>query len=203
MKVIREITEAEMVAEFLRAEISSTRFGGGLASLLLQRRIDLSVVDSPDPTNSSDNEIRATLLAQHRGYSTNSYLFQGFPNAVVWKRVVLTRDDLRNVLYANHLPEWSALAGGSRRVLDGANGVRQGRAVTGITNETFKATAAAIQAGAILAAPILVTKNQSSVFVTMEGHMRLTAYLLDDDEIPEDLNVIIGFSDDIASWYWW
>ena len=51
MKIIRRISEDEMVAVFLRGEIYSTRFGPVLRELLEQDGVDRSIVGSPDLTD--------------------------------------------------------------------------------------------------------------------------------------------------------
>ncbi|TNJ66064.1 hypothetical protein FE784_11615 [Paenibacillus hemerocallicola] len=39
-----------------------------------------------------------------------------------------------------------------------------------------------------------------SRIVALEGHERLTAYLIDTEYIPPELEVIIGFSEDFVAW---
>jgi hypothetical protein len=39
-----------------------------------------------------------------------------------------------------------------------------------------------------------------SEFIVLEGHVRLTAYFLALEHIPEELEVIVGFSPDMDDW---
>src|SRR6266487_2625247 len=47
---------------------------------------------------------------------------------------------------------------------------------------------------------ILVTKNVDAYLVVMEGHVRLTAYLIVPEYIPSELEVILGTSPQITNW---
>ena len=129
MRVIEPITEEEMVAEFLRGEITSTRWSECITGPLLRDSKERGLIENPDVKNHEENRYRASILGEYRGYGRNTILFLGFPADVVWKRVSLDKNDLLRVRYLNHCKDWIALSGGTRRVADGAEGVRNGGAV--------------------------------------------------------------------------
>jgi hypothetical protein len=47
---------------------------------------------------------------------------------------------------------------------------------------------------------ILVTAGPSGGLVVLEGHVRLTAYMLCPDRLPPELEVLVGSSPDMAGW---
>jgi hypothetical protein len=47
---------------------------------------------------------------------------------------------------------------------------------------------------------ILVTAGPAGGLVVLEGHVRLTAYMLRPDRLPLELEVLVGSSPDMAGW---
>ena len=47
---------------------------------------------------------------------------------------------------------------------------------------------------------ILVTTGPSGDLVVLEGHARLTAYMLCPDRLPPELEVLVGSSPGMAAW---
>ena len=47
---------------------------------------------------------------------------------------------------------------------------------------------------------ILVTTGLGDDLVVLEGHVRLTAYMLRPDRLPPELEVLVGSSPDMAAW---
>jgi hypothetical protein len=47
---------------------------------------------------------------------------------------------------------------------------------------------------------ILVRRDANAYLVVMEGHVRLTAYLIAPEYIPSELEVILGTSPHIPNW---
>ncbi|SDR57466.1 regulatory protein, luxR family [Rhizobiales bacterium GAS113] len=100
METLGAATEAEMVAEFVRAERDSPRQGARQAAAAERLRTD-------DPVQ---------LLAATRGYP-DQYLFTGFPRNTTWRRVLLLRAEAANIrLYP--FEEWKDYTRGTRRGLD-------------------------------------------------------------------------------------
>ena len=104
MRIIQDIQENDMVAAFLRAEVDSYRFGPLLADQLRNKKISPSILRKPDVRNDTENQTRADLLSESRGYRRNASLFHGFPDDCQWKLVAITKSDLDNT-YARIYPK--------------------------------------------------------------------------------------------------
>jgi hypothetical protein len=108
---------------------------------------------------------------------------------------------LRDVLYAD-FSTWKTLSGGSRRVADGAANIDHIPVVKGgqKVNDGIRTTAAAISKGGPMAELICVADNPDGRgLVLVEGHNRATAYVLA-AEPPDEGEIIVGWSPDIAHW---
>jgi hypothetical protein len=198
MRVIKRVTEAEMVATFLRAEITSSRFSPKILSILERDGVDREIIDKPDINNAGENEYRATLLGEFRGYKRNEELFNSFPNNVVWYRALLNQSDLLKIRYMNY-SYWIELSGGSRLVAEAAERVLAGE-IEKETADWIRAAAEAVRQGASFAEMILVRPNRQSDLIVLEGHLRATAYLLSLDYLPPEISVIVGYSEGIEEW---
>jgi hypothetical protein len=93
MKELGPATDNDMVLAFLQAEIDSTRFGGYYSQILSNSSLDRSLIDKPDMQSAQDNRVRRQLLKLVRGYEDGTYLFQGFPGGVTWRRIGLTPEE--------------------------------------------------------------------------------------------------------------
>jgi hypothetical protein len=174
-----------MITVFLRGELESERFGEKLRGLLGGR--DLDDVDAGT---------RRALLEEHRAYESREGLFGGFPHDVEWFRAVLTRDELLDVLFIDW-SWWLELSGGTRSAREAARRIRAGE-LTPLTADTN-----AEEHEAYLASPyelIAVTTPEREKLVLLEGHVRLTAYALYPDRVPDDVELILGVSEEMPNW---
>lgn len=199
MRLLADITEDEMIATFLRAEIASERFAGEILTLLAQSGDGREIIERPDTTNTDENAARLRLLGDFRGWRRNAGMFQGFPEAVTWHRAALGRDELARVRYIDY-SYWNALSGGSRLATDGARNVRAGVEIFGMSTDGFWQFTRALDAGASFPKLILIGPGPDASLVVMEGHARLTGYFLAPARIPDPLEVLVGFAPDIARW---
>ena len=62
MKLLSEIAESEVVVAFLRAELSSSRYGKYLKLILLRRGQGRSLIDAPNLASGSGSEVRRSIL---------------------------------------------------------------------------------------------------------------------------------------------
>lgn len=74
VRLLHRIAEDDMIACFLKAEITSERFGHKLLMQLKHDNKDLSIVNAPDLSREKDNEYRRHLLASYR-----AYVFEALP----------------------------------------------------------------------------------------------------------------------------
>jgi hypothetical protein len=199
MRILRDISEDEMIAIFLQTEFHSSRFHQTIGELVRHEGIDPLVVESPDWSNAHENALRRTLLGVYRGYGRNAGYFQGFPMNVRWERVTLSRQELKQVRYIDY-DYWVELSGGTRMAVDGARNALVGKVVFRVSSDGLVFMANQLRQGAQFPPLILVTKHNYEYLVVMEGHVRLTAYLIAPEWIPSELEVILGVSPQITDW---
>jgi hypothetical protein len=197
MRILQPIDENEVIAAFLRAELDSGRYGAKLRELLDRDGRDESVLREPSLASADDNAYRRALLDEHRAYDRRDGLFGGFPEHVDWHRASLTRDELLELRYINW-DWWLRITAGSRRPLDAARRIRAGE-VAGVTAAEHDPIARAL---ASAGAPELIaaTTPALSPVVVIEGHVRLTAAALFPDLVPDELEILLGVSPEMARW---
>jgi hypothetical protein len=192
MRLLHPVGEDEMIATFLRAELDSGRYGEKLRALLARDGRDASVLRNPDVADDGANSYRRRLLDEHRAYERREGLFLGLPQEIDWFRAALNRDEVLDILFINW-SWWLDLSGGSRRPRDAARRIRAGE-IVGVTaeeHEPFTASSSEL---------IAVTRPSHSPLVLVEGHVRLTAYALFPERVPEALEVLLGVSEQMPNW---
>lgn len=194
MRVLRRVAEDEVVATFLRAEVGSERYGARIHELLARDGRPVAVVAEPDLSDAAANEYRLALLDEHRGWVRRIGLFDGFPADVAWWRAALSREEVLAIRYINW-DWWLELSGGTRLATDAAEHIRS----DGDSANVEWHRPIAEQAGS---APelIAVTNPARSQLVLVEGHVRLTAYAVFPDYLPEELEIYAGISEEIDQW---
>lgn len=199
MKIIKEITADEMVAIFLKAEINSDRWSHHPLMILKKLGVNREIIDKPDLSNVKHNQTRADILKVYRGYGKNENLFQNFPSDVVWKRILLTKEELAKVKYMDY-SYWVAISKGTRLPQYAAETIQHGEKIFGESNEVFIKAAEVYKQGVTFPELILVAVNEKSNFVVLEGHLRITAYFLAPEFLPNKIEVIVGFSPKMQDW---
>jgi hypothetical protein len=199
MRQLRPSSEAEMVALFLRTELPAARFRDSLHALLDQAGLSERLVTAPNLDDPAENQAREQLLTQHRGYGTRTGLFEGFPQDVSWEWTAITPAELATVRYVDY-DYWVELSGGSRLAIDAGPRIRAGVAPFGVSSDWALGMAQVFADGARLPPLILVTAGDPGRLVVLEGHVRLTAYMLRPDRLPAELEVLVGSSPDMADW---
>jgi hypothetical protein len=198
MRIVRDSSEAEMVAAFLRAELDSSRYGDRVRALLDEAGADEGLLRRPRITDPRENELREDLLDRYRGWLSREGLFGGFPEGVDWSLAALARDEVLSILYINW-DWWLTVSGGTRRPLDAAARI-QGGEIPGSTVEEHEPIAARLRSSKLPPELIVVAPQDRSRLVLLEGHFRLTAYALFPEFLPAELEVFLGTSDDIRRW---
>jgi hypothetical protein len=199
MHLLRQSSEDEMIAAFLRAELDSDRFGEKLHALLARDGRDPAVLRSPDVADAEANAYRRQLLEEHRAYERREGLFGGLPRQIDWFRAALSRDEVLDILFINW-SWWLELSGGTRRPREAARKIRAGEVsgiVAGVTAAEHEPYAAQIATQPEL---IAVTTPAHEPIVLLEGHVRLTAYALYPDHVPDELEILLGVSADMPKW---
>lgn len=193
MKIIKSISEDEVVAHFLKTEIESERFKQKILTYLETNNIQKTVIDKPNLEDANENKLRKKALIDLR-VST----FHNFPENVQWYKAVLDTQDIDRIKYIDY-SYWNELSNNTRSPRIAAENVKKGKQIFDESNQGFIEAAKHLQNGGKFPEIILVAKNEKSEPVILEGHLRMTAHFLANHEIDQ-LEVIIGFSPDIAKW---
>lgn len=200
MRYIEAITEHDMVAAFLKAEIKSDRYSKVILALLKGAGADRQLIDEPDIGNGVENDFRTRLLGDFRGYKQNRDIFTAFPDDVSWHRVALDKQELAEVKYIGY-SYWIEISSGSRLPVRAARNIHAGIKVFGQSTQQFLAAAHVLENAAVLPEIILVGADEDSQLVVLEGHVRLTTCFLKPACLPQELEVIAGYSPNITRWW--
>jgi hypothetical protein len=212
MQTVRPSSEAEMVALFLATEYPSPRTHQRILQVLQRAGWPASLIEQPNLHDEQENAQRRSILGAFRGYGQNTdyfaglppdvqYMnyFEGFPLDVQWERAMLSKQEVEQVKYIKD-DYWVELSKGSRLPRDAARTILAGDDVFGVSHHEVLQMAAAFRWGARFPALILVGKHRASPLVVLEGHMRLTAMVLAPECLPAELEVLVGFSEQIEHW---
>src|SRR5215471_16297283 len=183
----------DMVLAFVTAEVDSSRFGAGYRQFLANSGLSRTdLIDEPDLRNAGQNAARAQMLSACRGYPDRDH-FAGFPPDIQWRRGELEAEDLARLRYANY-PEWTALSGGTGRVIDAVDKVDASADETRVT--TIRGIAERFRAGEQFAD--LIAIHDDEYFVIVEGHARATAYAIVRPAFG--LRLLVGYSPSLRQW---
>jgi hypothetical protein len=145
-------------------------------------------VDTPDIDDVAANAIRRRILAGYR-----PYVFNELPAHTAWYRALLTRAEVAGLRYIDYL-YWNEISYGTRSPLVAAGTVRAGQVIFGQGTEGFLDLAQALRDGARFPELIVVGTAPDAPLTVYEGHVRLTAYALALECVPDELEVIAGFA---------
>ena len=116
--------------------------------------------------------------------------------------MAITPAELARVRFIDY-DYWVELSGGTRLAVDAAPLIRSGVAPFGVSSDWALGMAQAVADGARFPPLILVTTGPSGDLVVLEGHARLTAYMLARDRLPPELEVLVGSSPAMTRWGLW
>ena len=188
-----------MIAEFLKAELHSERFRNDLLKILKQHNVGQEIIDNPNLDDKQENKMRKEVLGYYRGYGKNRDLFRNFPKKIKWEEVYISLDDLKRVKYIDY-SYWNKITGGTRLIQNAVTNIKTGAEVFGESNQRFFDVLQAIAQGKKFPKTILVSTQKGCDLVILEGHVRLTAYMMKPELLPKKLEAIIGYSPDFNEW---
>jgi hypothetical protein len=192
MKLLKRVPEAAMVAAFLRAEFCSPRFSGDLKKTMQSLNVGEAVITYPDITNLRQNELRAQVLGEYRGYQQNRDMFDGVPSDLTWYDAEISRQELGHLRYVDY-SYWNELTGDTHLVKDGVKNIQQGKIVFDVPHDRFWAVAGQIVDGEHDFEPIILWgRDSDSPLEILEGHLRATAFGLAGDKAPAVIKVLVG-----------
>ena len=198
-RVVSPAPEADMVSLFLRSEFHSTRWNRVILEMLRKENLSTNLIDTPNTADEQENRLRSRILGSYRGYGRNREMFENFPTDMVWQWIEFDRQFLSTIKYIDY-SYWNKLSNGSRSPSDAARNIRKGVEVYSVSNAPFLEAAEAVRQGEVFPEMILVSKDLSSEVVVVEGHQRLTAYILAGQKAPDSYRALVGLSPSIAEW---
>jgi hypothetical protein len=136
MKLLQRTTEADMVAAYLKAELHSKRFAGELKNAMQRRGVEEQVIATPDINNQHQNEQRAQVLGDYRGYRQHRAIFTEVPDKLAWYKGVLSPGDIVNLKYVDY-SYWNKLTDNTHLVKDAVKNIRKGKVVFNVPNDRF------------------------------------------------------------------
>ena len=162
-----------MIDVFIRGELQSERWREKLQGL-------------------GDLDSRA-LLEEHRAYERREGLFLDFPRDVDWFRAAVTPDDLLAIRYIDW-DWWLEISDGTRDARVAARRIRAGE-VPDVTAEEHDPR---------FDHPLIAATTPAlSPVVLVEGHARLTAYALFPERVPDEVELLVGVSEEMPQWSQW
>ena len=193
MRLLQTISADEMVAHFLRTEIHSSRFGSailGSAGKGWQRPRHRG---QPRSGRSDCKCVSGRAAGRVAGLWEGCGCFHGLSDDVVWYRGVLDRADWERVMYIDDEDFWNEFSGGSRLVRDAVQRIYAGEVPTEEA-AWFWPIADALAQGQTFPELILVYNPTTEELVLLEGHVRMTGFLLRPQNLPSELPVLLGVS---------
>jgi hypothetical protein len=198
VRFIGPASEAEVVATFLRAEWQSDRWRPGLEALLSRDGVEPAVVADPNLEDAEGCAYRESLLDRHRGWVRREGLFLGLPVQIEWSRVALTPDEVLAIRYVDW-DWWLAVSGGTREPLEAARRARAGLAPH-VDVVWHHPVAARLRSADPPPELIAVARPNDVQLVLLEGHVRLTAYALYPEFLPDELETLLGTAERMDRW---
>jgi len=202
MRLVRSASEDEVIAAFLRAEIDSDRFGQSILTALEADHRPRAIVDSANLHDPQENTYRRSLLGRVRGWGRGEGMFQGFPAEVEWNLAAVTPKELAKVRYIAW-DWWLDRSAGTRLATEYARRIRAGD-FPGDPDSGLRyhePVARRLREGPPLPLLIVVRERSRPDFlVLVEGHVRLTAFFLFPEMLPEELELYLGTAIGLDGW---
>jgi hypothetical protein len=197
MKKLRRLTEAEVIAEFLRGEFFHKEYDA-------DRDRFASIVQHPDLTNAVENEIRRILLFRRR-----DTMWWELPEDRQWWEVEFAPEDVGHV---NVFPRahWRKIAQGNFKALDVAERIRQLRLSppedAGL--DDFLAKLSNISGALVTDLPkgliVLLGINEHLPVTLLEGNHRFVATLLAGGaNLLKNVRMVAVFSPNMEKCCWY
>lgn len=197
MTILDQVSDDQMIAEFIAAEVDSSRFAA-IRQILNERNIPEESVRDTSIKNKEVNDLRRQLLKMTRGYEANSYLFTNFPEDTDWYLVEIEPQDFDNIKYGKH-ETWVNLTKGSRLLTDGAKEIVDDKvSLSGFSH--IPIIAVNHLRGATFPKIILAKCNNEESIVLVEGHSRATAFAMNASSLYRPVLAILGTSDTMNRW---
>ncbi len=193
LQVSRELTDAEVIAEFLRSEFHHPEFDD-------YRREFEHLVSRPDLGSSRENAMRQALLFLRRGA-----MWRELPANTKWFEVELTPDDLARIRFFPRA-QWRRLAQGSFFLTDMVERIRT--KLEQPSSDRFlgklRLLSYSVQEDLINPTVLLIGVDRNSPLTILDGNHRMAAALVSQPFRALDrFRFICGFSPEMTRCCWY
>lgn len=188
----RRITEAEVLAEFLKNEFYQKEYDND------REKFEYLVLD-PDLTDENQNSIRRALLYRRRGH-----MWRELPKDTVWHEAEITADDLKRIRVFPRA-YWRRISNGSfllseivKRIRD-ASAAKRDPALSKIQLLRYR-----LQRDSVSSAVLLIGVDEDQPLTILEGNHRLAAAMLVSPRLVQTgFRVLCGLSSRMyeSCWY--
>jgi hypothetical protein len=191
-RLIRRVSEEEVIAEFLKSDFHRYEFRSYHDSMS-------DMVLNPDLDNAEDNAKRRALL-----FIRHLSLWKELPEETAWHEVEVTEEDLDNIRIFPRA-QWRKTANGNFSATDVAAGIRMRPHVL---ETPFLAKIDAIgdrlrQPDNEFGAVILIGVNENEPLTVLDGNHRLIAAILSSPSRIRKLRFICGLSPRMTECCWY
>ncbi len=191
-KLIRRVSEDEVIADFLKSDFHSPEFREYQESLR-------DIVSTPDFANASENAKRRALL-----FIRHLSLWKELPAGTEWYEVEINEADLSQIR-AFPRANWRKLARGNFSVTEIAEGMRTRQH---LVDGPFLSKMASIGDQLLQEDPgfspvILIGRNESEPLTVLDGNHRLVAAMLASPGSVKKLRFLCGLSPRMTECCWY
>jgi O-antigen/teichoic acid export membrane protein len=191
-RLIRDVSEDEVIAEFLKSDFNSPAFREYQESLR-------EVVNTPDLDNAGDNAKRRALL-----FIRHLALWKEIPTGTSWYEMEISEADLGQIR-AFPRAQWRKLARGNFSITEIAQAMRTRQHTV---DAPFLSKIAAIgdqllQEDPGFSAVILIGLNESEPLTVLDGNHRLVAAMLASPGSLKKLRFLCGLSPRMTQCCWY
>ncbi len=197
-------SDDQVILAWLQAEIKSPAFQAYLVGeppdpAKLGRAMTLA--HKPDLKSSEQNAQRREIIATAHGFGRGALIFAGLADDISWRRVRISIPEVAEMLYSNRNAAWTTLAPMTRKVAEGA--ANAGRLFAGDqTNMVILSLAQTIcHADHVPDLPAIICLRLADGRISViEGHARVTAYVMEAHRLHKGVDAYVGDSASVANW---
>ncbi len=193
MKKLRRVTEAEVVAEFLKNEFYQEEFHRD------RRHFERLVLD-PDIANEAENAVRRALLFRRRGH-----MWRELPPDTQWWEVEIAAADLQ-LLRVFPRAQWRKVSNGSFLLSDIVHRIKHEKFNGKVRDFIAKVHSLSyrLRVEHDASSVILIGVDENHPMTILEGNHRLTAACLASPQLLQDhFRVLAGFSPRMGESCWY
>jgi hypothetical protein len=191
--------ESDVVLAFLRAEPARWHNNEAVQNLLSSVGVTNERLIHADFQGDYAEKLRACVLDKYRGYLRKEWLFNRFPNGVVWRRVELEPADFGRLMYIANEEHWDSYSQRTR-----SPQVVADRMARRELPDSFAQTVTAIQdklKRSETLPELVAVEGEGDKLILIEGAHRITAYV--GLNWPANIPAIVGRSTLMPNWHWY